>query len=83
MVDNTDLQLMDFVFGSQTVRSGIAEDGSIWFVAKDVCAVLEIVNVSDAVSRLADEDKMCIAISDSGPRYVIISEPGLYEIMRC
>ena len=74
--------MSEYNFKGFSVRSGIDSNGNIWFVAKDVCDVLELGNVSMAVSRLADEDKMCIKISDTSPRYVIISEPGLYELMR-
>ena len=34
----------------------VMRDGEPWFVAKDVCTCLEIANVSDACSRL-DEDE--------------------------
>lgn len=45
-----------FNFGDHQVRTVIKE-GEPWFVAKDVCSVLEVSNTSDAVSRLDYEDK--------------------------
>ena len=39
-----------------SVRTALDQDGNIWFVAKDVCDVLGIVNNRDAMSRL-DEDE--------------------------
>ena len=42
----------------------IMRDGEPWFVAKDVCTCLEIANVSDACSRL-DEDERGIVSTDT------------------
>ena len=61
----------------------IMRDGEPWFVAKDVCTCLEIANVSDACSRL-DEDERCIVSTDtpSGKQeMLIVSEPGLYSLI--
>lgn len=33
-------------------------DGEPWFIAADVCAMLDIKNVSDAVSSLDDDEKL-------------------------
>ena len=58
-------------------------DGEPWFVAKDVCTCLEIANVSDACSRL-DEDERGIVSTDtpSGKQeMLIVSEPGLYSLI--
>ncbi|MFF2529826.1 Bro-N domain-containing protein [Brevibacillus sp. NPDC058079] len=35
----------------------VVKDGEPWFVARDVCAVLEIVNSRDAVARLDEDEK--------------------------
>lgn len=54
-----------------------------WFVAKDACTCLKIANVSDACSRL-DEDERGIVSTDtpSGKQeMLIISEPGLYSLI--
>jgi len=54
-----------------------------WFVAKDACTCLEIANVSDACSRL-DEDERGIVLTDtpSGKQeMLIVSEPGLYSLI--
>jgi prophage antirepressor-like protein len=60
-----------------------------WFVAKDVCDVLEIANVSDAVSDFPESERSNIASSDirklgmeSGNRGLLaINEPGLYRLI--
>jgi len=71
-----------FEYQHKRVRS-LTVDGQIWFVAKDVCNVLEIKNVSDATSRL-DEDEKGIVTNDtlSTPQpMLIVSESGLYSLI--
>ena len=48
--------LVSFAFEDNLVRSRLDENGEPWFVAKDVCRVLEIANHRDAVAQL-DEDE--------------------------
>lgn len=58
-------------------------DGEPWFVAGDVCTVLEIRNARDALSRL-DEDEKGVATTDTlgGPQQVsVINEAGLYSLI--
>ena len=84
MTDNKDLQMSEYNFKGFSVRSGLDQNGNIWFVAKDVCDVLEIVNVSQAVSALAERYKntICITYSDGRPHsLLIISEPALYKLI--
>ena len=84
MSEINEIQVSEYIFNGSFVRSGIAEDGSIWFVAKDVCDVLDLNNVGKAVSNLEEEDKKAITISDVTGRFqsmVIISEAGLYQLV--
>jgi prophage antirepressor-like protein len=69
-------------FKDQPIRI-IDRDGEPWFVAADVCRVLEIGNVSHAVSRL-HEDEKGIASNDTlggKQQLIIISESGLYALI--
>lgn len=64
--------------------SVIDREGEPWFVLSEVCGRLEIVNVSDAASRLDDDEKDNIGIPDAIGRLrqtVIISESGLYSVI--
>ncbi len=58
-------------------------DNQIWFVASQVCNLLEIKNVSDAVSRLDDDEKLISAIPISGQQrsVLLINESGLYALV--
>lgn len=59
-------------------------DGEIWFLAKDVWKLLDIKNVSDALSRLDNDEKSSIVISDRtswNPNKSIINESWLYALV--
>lgn len=66
-------------------------DDAPWFVAVDVCAVLNIQNSRDAVAKLDDDEKADVALTDTSSNgtaqrrsFTLISEPGLYTlILRC
>jgi len=75
--------LQTFAFDSQAVRV-VHKDGTPWFVAKDVCACLGIVNHRDALAKLDDDEKDGVGISDAIGREqitAIISESGLYTLI--
>ena len=68
----------------------IMKDGEPHFVAADVCRALEISNVSDALSRLDDDEKslafipaMGIGLTDThgGQEMLVVNEPGLYRLI--
>lgn len=74
--------LQQFAFNSQSVRVVSVNDDP-WFVATDVCEILEIGNVSQALSRLDDDEKNTIILNDGkrgNPNTAIISESGLYSL---
>lgn len=55
-----------------------------WFVSKDVCEVLGIANHKDAVSRLDDDERDGVGITDAIGRIqqtTVVSESGLYSLI--
>lgn len=72
-----------FRFQEQDVRATRLEDGSTWFVAKDVCAVLGISDHHQAVGGLDEEERgrYIVPTPSSRQEMVIISEPGLYKLI--
>lgn len=86
-------QLIPFDFEDQLVRVVMIESEP-WFVAADLCRVLGIKNVSDALARL-DEDEKTVASADvlgmtlgsnegqrGGARmFSLVSEPGTYRLI--
>lgn len=79
----TSVAPVSFSFENFTVRA-INRDGNIWFVAADVCAVLDIKNVSDTLIKVLDDDEKGIDIiyTLGGPqKMAIINESGLYALI--
>ena len=77
--------LQAFAFDSHAVRV-VMKDDAPWFVAKDVCACLEIRNNRDALSRVDQEDKGVALIDTLGGQQemAVINESGLYTLLlRC
>jgi prophage antirepressor-like protein len=71
-----------FNYQGQQVRT-LVKDGEPWFVAKDVCDILEITNSRDAVSRL-DEDERDVVLTDTlgGQQNMqAVNEPGIYSLI--
>jgi anti-repressor protein len=71
-----------FDYAGQEVRT-IVKDEEVWFVAKDVCDVLEVGNVSQALSRLDEDEKNTIILNEGigNPEKAIVNEPGLYSLI--
>ena len=72
-----------FQYQNQQVRTVINESGDPWFVAKDVCDVLELGDVSKAVTRLEGDEKDTTSIRTLGgeQEMLIVNEPGLYSLI--
>ena len=66
----------------QTVRT-MTVDGDPWFVANDVCAVLDLGNPRSSLSLLDDDEKGVHAVDTPGGQQgvTIVNEPGLYSLI--
>lgn len=81
-------EIVPFAFQDMLVRTVMDEIGETWFVAKDVCAVLDIKNHNDAISDLDEDEKAGVAITDPSSNGTVqsrkmttISESGLYSLV--
>ena len=77
-------EIQKFDFKGALLRTLTDEAGEPWFVAKDVCAVLELNNVSQALTRLDGDEKSSITLNDGtpgSPNKSIVSESGLYALV--
>ena len=78
-----DIQRFDFKGAS--LRTLIDEAGEPWFVAKDVCDILELENTTNALRALDEDEKTnitnCNVAQNGGRAPIIISEPGLYKLI--
>lgn len=82
-MENRDIQLFTHEqFGE--VRT-VLKDGDPWFVAADVCRILELGQITRAVSRLDDDEHQTTLISNKGSQgrseVNIVNEPGLYTLV--
>ena len=75
---NNEMQRFDFKGAS--LRTLTDEAGEPWFVAKDVCAILEISNPSDALKRLDDDERSRFNLGRQGETN-IVNEAGLYVLV--
>lgn len=69
-----------FEYEGKQVRT-IIKDGEPWFVAKDVCEILEI--DSSQTRRLDEDEKGLYSIQTPGgvQQMVCVNEPGLYSLV--
>ncbi len=75
-------ELVPFAFEGAEVRV-IDRNGDPWFVAADVCAALDIGNVSMSVGRL-DDDERGISTADTlggAQEMLVVNESGLYSLV--
>ena len=75
-------ELQVFNFEQSQVRI-IEQNGEPWFVAKDVCDVLELSDVSMTTSKLDDDEKLVQKLFVSGQNrdVITVSESGLYTLI--
>jgi len=76
-------EIVPFDFQGNSVRVVRGEDGQPWWVAADVCKVLDIANHRDALSRL-DADEKGVGLTDTlggTQEMAIINESGLYSLI--
>lgn len=67
-----------------TLRAMVDEHGEPWFIAADVCAVLDIANVGNVLAALDDDERGSIRIADGtsgSPTRATVSEAGLYSLV--
>lgn len=73
-----------FQFETNDVRVMVDDDGSPWWVAKDVCDVLGLDNVTRALETVTKDNITKTHVTDSVGRQritTIISEPALYHLI--
>lgn len=80
--DNQLSQAFTFNASNQQVRT-VTIDSEPYFVAKDVCDILSLSDVSMAVSRLDDDEKLTQALLVSGQKRQMwcVNESGLYHLI--
>jgi prophage antirepressor-like protein len=75
--------LIPFDYSGRQVRT-VQVDGEPWFVAADVCSILALGNVTQALSRVAADDLSSNEVIDSMGRTQVVrtvNESGLYDLI--
>jgi prophage antirepressor-like protein len=84
-MEEKSVTLLDmFKYQDSPVRHVIDENNDPWWVAVDVCKVLELDNVARAVSRLDGDEVTQSKVIDSLGRLqttTLVNEPGLYSLI--
>lgn len=82
-----DGELQTFFYCGKNVRT-ITKDGEIWWVLKDICEILGIENSRNVTSRLENDEKATVHITDishNGTKQnrmiTVINEYGLYNVI--
>jgi prophage antirepressor-like protein len=75
-------QLVPFTFENHAVRTVVIENDP-WFIAKDVCVILGIARVSDALSDFPQNEKGAVSTRTPGgkQKMLTVNEPGLYRLV--
>ena len=76
----SDIQV--FNYESNEIRT-VEHDGDVWFVAQDVCDVLELTDTSKTCNRLDEDEKLVRKLFVSGQNrdVLLINESGLYALI--
>lgn len=78
-------EIRKFDFRGAALRTLTDGAGEPWFIAKDVCDILELNNITEALRPLDEDEKTNFRNSEvaqnGGRAPIIISEPGLYKLV--
>ena len=75
-----------FDYKGLVVRT-VERDSEVWFVAKDVCDILELSNPTEALKSLDDDERSSLRITEGtspnggNPNVNVINEPGMYKLI--
>lgn len=79
-----DLQVFNFANSGENVSIRVQViNNEPWFIAKDVCAVLELSDVSKAISKLDEDEKLIqkVFVSGQDRDMWFINESGFYALL--
>jgi len=75
-------ELVNFDFSGKGVRV-VTINGEPWWIARDVCDILDIGNITDTMNRLDSDEKLTSILPMSGQNreVYLINESGLYSLI--
>jgi len=71
-----------FNFNEQTMRV-VGDSNEPWFVARDICNILELSNITDALKHIPEAWRGCMKLNTFGgvQDMITINEAGLYKLI--
>ena len=80
---NSNRQPLQFDFNGNPLTANIDESSEPRFIASDVCKILEISNIAQAVARLDDDEKGLTTVYTLGGSQDVltVNESGLYSLV--
>lgn len=71
-----------FNYEEKAVRT-VTIDSEPWWVAKDICDILELTNITESLKRIDEEDLTSVKLNSGGQdrEMKIINESGLYSLI--
>ena len=75
--------IIPFCYDQIEVSVIVDDDGDPWWIAKEVCEILGLIDVSKSVERLDSDEKLMRKVFVSGQNRDIwtVNEPGLYSLI--
>ena len=75
-------ELQLFQYEENDIR-GLDVDGVPYFVAKDICDILELTNITESLKRVDGEDLTSVKLNSGGQmrEMKIVNESGLYALI--
>lgn len=72
-----------FEFEGKELQAHLDDNRQTWFVAKNICNILDISNARQAVKSLDDDEKLTYIVHTSGQRRTLwfVNESGLYHLI--
>lgn len=70
-----------FSFSNHDIRTVKDKQGGSWWIAVDVCNILNLASVTTAINRLQNNEKGITANSDTLGRHFVVSDMGLYRLI--
>jgi prophage antirepressor-like protein len=76
-------EIVNFDYETSLIRTLTDENEQTWFVAKDVCKILDLENVSRAIDKLDEDEKLTLKLVMSGQQRDtwITNESGFYHLV--
>ena len=80
---NTEQKIITFQFESKEVMVIKDDNSELQFIAIDICRILDIKNVSQALNNLDDDERLIYKIHISGQMrdVLCVTESGLYALI--